>query len=357
MVSPTLAAAWRDDVVRMSAAATALLSESTGPAAQAGAPAASVPAVRAAAARPRLPVSPGVLRVFQLDAERIDTEVFRILWEHLASACSAFGDAAYFGWKEELALGLRLVLFKLGVWDANQSYGEALQNVVYRNERAARAAGFGAVLTAFRSTRPTRLQLLAKLALSVLLPYAFAKAQRRAADDAWESRPEGDAWRRLAVVLRRLETAVEVMRLVNFAQFLAFGRFRSLSDALLGLRLVYGRQRMAKVVNLSYLLQQLQYTALFSMLAVVLPMLNLGRLWSLAGSFRAQPETATAALGGGDRCPICASPSMAHPRRGSCGCLFCYYCAASRTADGRSFGCPRCGKAVTGVLPAATVRS
>lgn len=333
---------WRSDVAEAVPLASRLAAQST----QAGAM--------------RTGIAPAVLRVFQMDASRIDVEVARILSEHVASACSAFGDSLYFAWHDELSLVLQLVLFKLGIWDSNQSFGDSLQNVVYRNERAAKSNGLENVLTAFRLTRPTRGQLVAKLALSILLPYVVSRVQKRASDESWAALPATSWRRRLLLLLTYGETCTQVLAVANTLLFLALGKHRSIVDWAVGLRLVYGRQRMAKVVNLSYLLQQLRFNALFSMMSVVLPLLNLGRLWSLVGSFRGQPDGGAALLGGSNRCPVCAADTIALPRRGTCGCTFCYYCIASRL-DGNSFSCPRCGQGVStmvvpAVLPAGVVR-
>ena len=74
-------------------------------------------------------------RVGQLDAELLDEELLELLKSQVGEALKYFGSHLRDEWSSEILLGLRLVLFKLSIWDHDASYGAVLQNLRYVDAR------------------------------------------------------------------------------------------------------------------------------------------------------------------------------------------------------------------------------
>ena len=253
---------------------------------------------------------------------------------------------------------------------AAQSFGHRLCNVEYRDERKAESLGIAAsVLRSLPETRPTPTKLLLHAVLLIILPYLHRRLQRRATLEQWEFAEDPRSWkRRLAMWLNRAETFVTLLSTINFVVFLWDGRYVTAVDRLLGLRLVQGSQRMSRTVNVEFMNQQIFWSALFSFMSFVLPLLNLGKWWSAAWRqgadrrrhsgegdddlpLRDPPAFVQRQLAAHTACPLCSVSPMAQPRPASpCGHVCCYYCIAERTVNGGRFACPRCGQDVTGVM-------
>lgn len=75
-------------------------------------------------------------RVGQIDAELLDEELLELLKGQVGEALKYFGSHLRDDWSEEILLAMRLVLFKLSIWDHGASYGAALQNLKYTDARS-----------------------------------------------------------------------------------------------------------------------------------------------------------------------------------------------------------------------------
>ena len=294
-------------------------------------------------------IKPSVLRVFQLDGMALEREASSMLRTGLTSALSFMGHSITYRYEEEINLALTLVLFKLGMWDGNQFYGDRLQNVVYRDETKAKELGLENVLLATPKTLPSAKQKLLKLLFSVLIPYFLNKVQKKALEEDWASMPEDSLKHKAVVLVKACDYFTSFADFVNLLWFLRDGQYRCVADRVIGLRLVHGRQRMARVVNLAFLTQHIFYNTVFSFMSYILPLLKLGRIWRILKGFRGTAHSEGLIGGGGvssssrDRCTLCGSEPMTLPRRTSCRHGVCYYCASSRTVGGSTFSCPDCG--------------
>lgn len=317
-----------------------------------------------------------VLRTFQLDALQCESELTAILTNMLNNILSVGPlEMIRFRNQEELSLGLQLVLYKFAVWDRDQSVWDRLQNLVYRNERALEAhysshvggstAGPLAVVASQRFA-PTRLQKTIHLVLSVIIPYLYKKLVHKSLEENWGADEEAGAtnhsWKWYAVrLLKWSSTLWNGLSLLHTLTFFVEGKYRSVVDRLVGMRLVYGDQKMRRLVNLMYLNQHVSWQSWSSFLNVLLPLLQVGKWWqsvtSLSGSFFTS-VTSSGATGGVEGlregyCCACKEVAVLG-RRSNCGHLYCHYCIAQRlepTTQGeeerRTFPCYRCGAVVT----------
>jgi len=206
--------------------------------------------------------------------------------------------------------------------------------------------------------------------------------------EGWGGFPESDWHRRVYVLFRRLEHMYQACNILNFLCFLRWGRYRTLLERVLLLRLVYVRSRVARQVSFEFMNQQLAWQSLSEFMLFLLPLINFaaigrGALWAgrLVGLVAPAPKRRAMAAGEVEGrvidvadalalgCPYCSlkpacQPTVAHP----CGHIFCYYCLSSnRLAEAQlsssssgqhgsgplrairaEYSCPACQQAITG---------
>ncbi len=310
-----------------------------------------------------LAIRPALQRVVQLDGELLESEFSRILVTQVDNCVDALTVSdqplsplrAAQSWRDEFWLALSAVLYKWTMWDRGQLAGDRLLNIIYRDEAATSNVNLASTLQLSSENMLPNSKKLVHAALFVILPYLFRKLQRRSSERQWEFSEPGSLQRRMSTVLDWSEKIFKVLVAVNFVLFLWKGDYRSPLDRLLRFRLVQDSQRMNRVVNMEYLNQQLLWTAIFGFLNFLLPLMNMGRLWSTVSS-RVRRESHAPTDDRLVSCSQCGIQPVTQPRLSTpCRHVYCYYCIAQRTI-GADFRCARCAGTITGfVLP--TVRS
>lgn len=193
-----------------------------------------------------------------------------------------------------------------------------------------------------------------------------------------------------------ISTAHSIATLVSFLVFLTNGRYRTLTDRILRMRLVPPSRQVSREVSFEYLNRQLVWHAFTEFLLFLLPLVGIGR-WRRWLSRAWQRTVAavrdTSGDDGADRekqgeyaflpertCPICyqernpvatseadvlaasgsggvigsAQTDVANPYETvPCGCLYCFVCIAQKLEldDGDGWTCLRCGESVTQCRP------
>ncbi|GAA5922922.1 pex2/pex10/pex12 family protein [Sporobolomyces koalae] len=263
---------------------------------------ASVPAIRNSLGRfPSAPLR--ISRVAQLDASLLDHELEGILHAPVKSALEGVSTPGRTSWEPEVLALLRLAVLKMSLWDTASSYGSSLQNLRYRNEGKHSRQGLQS--TAVDSSL-TRTQKLLYTALFVLPPYLHVRLQDTMLASSWSDEPLPRSWgslvdvRRLFVPRpRRQEELIQwkrewkrslwelmgvgeklgaVAALANFLVFLYNGRYRTLVDRVLKMRLVYAQRSASPNVSFEYLNRQLVWEAFTEFLLFLLPLIKLRRL-------------------------------------------------------------------------------
>ncbi|KAI4144355.1 MAG: hypothetical protein L6R39_004211 [Caloplaca ligustica] len=339
-------------------------------------------------------------RVGQVDAELLDEELLELLTNQFGEAVKYFRPHLRDDWSSEILFGLRAVLFKLSIWDHNASYGAALQNLTYTDARHA-----GPVARA-----PTRWQKGCHGLLSVGGRYGWEKwntwlADREGTDDgvsvvnAPKTRTDLSKPTANVRILSRLSSLIaavhSVAALSSFLLFLVNGRYRTLLDRILRLRLTTPSDHLSRQVSFEYLNRQLVWHAFTEFLLFLLPLVGisrwrrwLARAWRKAkamvrsgseeedmeqkGELSFLPER-TCAICYQDQNPTATSENEVLAASGAsggiigsaqtdvtnayemipCGCVYCFVCAISRleAADGEGCVCLRCGVLVKECKP------
>ncbi|CCM04786.1 uncharacterized protein FIBRA_06979 [Fibroporia radiculosa] len=210
--------------------------------------------------------TPRVTRVGQLDAELLDQELVQLLKEPLVKAISLLNSAWKARFEPELVLLIQLILYKFSVWDIGASYGAKLQGLKYAGPR-------------FAHTRTTVSELsyrtlFAHGTATLLVPYFYTRLRAHALSHAWPDAPSSDTRRKAWELLSRLESLHGLLALSNFVVFLWNGRYRTVIDRLLGLRLVSARRMARRDVSYEFMNRQMVWHAFTEFLLFLLPLIN-----------------------------------------------------------------------------------
>ncbi|KAI9480439.1 MAG: Pex12 amino terminal region-domain-containing protein [Benjaminiella poitrasii] len=198
-----------------------------------------------------------VMRVSQLDSDILDIELVDILKEQLWSALSLFKPVIKEKFEPELLGLLNLVLFKLSIYDSSATYGAQLQNLKYRNEWQ----HGGAFESIARDAPLTKGQKIAYGVLTVGGQYVWTRLNRYVTAKGWGELDESDYRYRLYRLLQTGEKYWKAVSLINFLVFLWNGKYRTLIDRILAMRLVYSKKSMNRQVSFEFLNRQMVWHA------------------------------------------------------------------------------------------------
>ncbi|KAI8626660.1 Pex12 amino terminal region-domain-containing protein [Xylariaceae sp. FL1651] len=322
-------------------------------------------------------------RVGQVDAELLDEDLVQQLRDQVGEALKYIGTNIRDDWSAEILLALRAILFKLTVWDHDATYGAALQNLKYTDARRD-----GPVLTP-----PSRWQKSLYGLVTVAGKYGWTKWENWLLDrDNGYDQPS-PLVQRLSNLTTRITTVHSIAAFISFLVFLLHGRYRTILDRVLRMRLAPPTSQVNREVSFEYLNRQLVWHAFTEFLLFVLPLvgINRWRRW-LSRTWRKTKELIS--VGGeddaGDKkgefaflpertCAICyhdqnsavsetevlaaaassgvvgsAQTDITNPYETiPCGCNYCFVCLATRLEreEGEGWTCLRCGELVKECKP------
>ncbi|KAK4105667.1 hypothetical protein N658DRAFT_492151 [Parathielavia hyrcaniae] len=332
-------------------------------------------------------------RVGQVDAELLDEELVELLRGQVGDAlkyvgggggggAGSGGNSMLHDWEAEISLALRAVLFKLTVWDHDATYGAALQNLRYTD---ARRDGTALV-------PPSRWQKSLYGLVTVGGRYFWAKWEDwlLEQDDGFEGPSPGV--KRLSRWTSTLSTMHAAAACASFLVFLLHGRYRTLLDRVLRMRLAPPTSQVSREVSFEYLNRQLVWHAFTEFLLFVLPLvgINRWRRW-LARTWRRTKKIMSTGTEGAEQekkgeysflpertCAICyqdqnsaksendlmaaastgvvgsAQTDITNPYEAiPCGCTYCFVCLATRIEreEGEGWPCLRCGELIKECKP------
>jgi peroxin-2 len=282
----------------------------------------------------------------------------------------------------EILLALRALLFKLTVWDQNASYGASLQGLRFTDARVGGPS----------SPLPSKWQKAFYGIFTVFGRYGWTKWESYLADQEGGYEPPPPLIKRLSHLTSTLTTVHGIVGLASFLTFLVNGRYRTILDRFLRLRLVPSSTLTGRDISFEYLNRQLVWHAFTEFLLFILPIVGisrwrriLGRSWKRLstylrdlfgiktdssvlkkdGEFKFLPERTCAicysdqnpVIGLGGEGDIAAATSgggvvgssqtdITNPYEAiPCGCVYCFVCLAERleAEEGEGWTCLRCG--------------
>lgn len=321
-------------------------------------------------------------RVGQVDAELLDEELLNLLQGQVGEAIKYFGGHLQDDWSQEILLALRASLFKLSVWDHDVSYGASLQNLKFIDARKG-----------VRSlTKPSTAQKSLYGLITVFGRYGWSKWEDWLIEQEGGYNEPSANVRTLSRITSRLSTLHSIAAFTSFIVFLINGRYRTLTDRLLRLRLVSPMSQISREVSFEYLNRQLVWHAFTEFLLFLLPLVGIGRwrrwlsrAWKRTkATVRAKEEGEIVGVKTGplsflpeSTCAICyqdqspastseaeilganisagggvigsASTDIVNPYETKpCGCIYCFVCLAQKIEAEEDSGwpCLRCGEVV-----------
>jgi peroxin-2 len=324
-------------------------------------------------------------RVGQVDAELLDEELLSLLRGQVGEGLKYFGAHLQDEWSQEILLALRAILFKLSLWDNNASYGASLQNLRYADARQ----------PINLQSKPSTLQKSLYGIFTVLGRYTWDKWETYLVDQEGGYTTPSPLIQRLSRLTSLISTTHSIAAFASFLIFLINGRYRTLTDRLLRLRLVSPSNQISREVSFEYLNRQLVWHAFTEFLLFLLPLVGisrwrrfLSRAWKRTKSMmnsdsspdEPTPKTGPLSFLPERTCAICYSdlnPSsttetellgantsaigitgnvqtdIVNPYQTPCGCIYCFVCLATKIEgeEGQGWTCLRCGETVYNCRP------
>ncbi|KAK5075138.1 peroxisome assembly protein (Peroxin-2) [Lithohypha guttulata] len=332
------------------------------------------------------------VRVGQVDAELLDEELLTLLKSQIADALKYFNPHLQDDYAHETLLVLRAILFKLSIWDNDASYGASLQGLRYTDARKITSTGTLA--------KPSRAQKSLHGLITVLGRYAWDKYNDYLVEAESSYTGPSPLVQRLSRISSQLSTIHNIAAFTSFLVFLINGRYRTLVDRLLRLRLVTPNSQTHREVSFEYLNRQLVWHAFTEFLLFLLPLVGitrwrrmLSRAWrKFKTSVTSDPdsphdhaekekhgplaflpertcaicyaeqnpgttseaEVLGANVGAGGGIIGSVQTDIVNPYETMpCACIYCYVCLATKIEgeEGSGWSCLRCGETVTRCRP------
>ncbi|ANB15111.1 peroxisomal biogenesis factor 2 [Sugiyamaella lignohabitans] len=336
-------------------------------------------------------------RVGQLDANILDSELLDLLKSQLYSSFKYFHPEIKDKYEPELLLLLKLLLFKVTIWDHSATYGSKLQNLKLVDSRS----------TIGRIIPMSKTQKLSYGLLIVGGSYFWNKLEdylARTSSGDYEFEENEDYYydshvgnyvshsgdivgtnsisrrrkfnilvaKKLRVLADGLSTLWAFSSLANFILFLYSGRYSTLILRLLRIRYVPGSRSLTRQVNFEFQNRQLVWNALTEFLLFVLPLVNMRQVKrkttrAFTSVFGGTKSSSSPNSNEGElaflpekTCPICykstsaesttsaVSTDVTNPYHGECGHLYCYVCLTTALAEDpeEGFQCLRCNSTI-----------
>jgi peroxin-2 len=213
-------------------------------------------------------------RVGQVDAELLDEELLELLKAQVGEGLKYYGTHLQTDFSAEILLVLRALLFKLTMWDHNASYGASLQGLRYTDARGMAGNKPQSLLSA---PTPKTWQKAVYGAVTVFGRYAWTKWEGYLIDQEGGYDTPSASIRRLSEVTNTLSNIHNVASLTSFLAFLLTGRYRTLLDRILRLRLVPSGAQATRELSFEYLNRQLVWHAFTEFLLFLLPLVGVSR--------------------------------------------------------------------------------
>ncbi|EIW70622.1 hypothetical protein TREMEDRAFT_68135 [Tremella mesenterica DSM 1558] len=200
-------------------------------------------------------------RVSQIDSDELDEGLVSMLGERVHQGLNNFKSIQDWDLKPEIALVLKLVIFRYGIFSDFTSPGSKLQNL--------RLAS-----SCTRTGKPTKRTLLLYLLLHppIFPTYLLTRLRQYALSKRWPDRPSDDWRRRAWRMLVRVENIARAWELLGWGMFLWDGRYPSLLMRILGLRLVPSSPHVTRLVSYEFMNRQLVWGALTEFLMFSVPL-------------------------------------------------------------------------------------
>ncbi|ORX60839.1 hypothetical protein BCR36DRAFT_401152 [Piromyces finnis] len=301
-----------------------------------------------------------IMRSCQLDSIIIDKEIYAILKELFLKIFEVYKPSLKDKYQAEIKLFIKLIIYRFSILENKPTYGCKLQNLKYRNEYSHlnRYSMYNA------SSNLSKEQKILYFVLKILTPYLYEKLNDYITINGWGEYSNKNPKKKFWKLLQSFEKMYQLSSLINFYAFLYNGKYTSVVDRLLKIRLVYDNENLNRIISNDYLSFQLAWSVLTNFLLFILPFINIKGMKNYfkgllnikkINKYKDLPK---------DQCAICkenkgddASCPVHIPYITNCGHIFCYYCIKSEMINSSGnekksmYICPRCSTIVSDIEP------
>lgn len=210
----------------------------------------------------------------QLDSSHLDDEALSLIKQQTVKALSYFDYFANIPLKygDVIDAFSRFLLWFFSIRVNSPTPGMNLQNLRYRNENVfSNYPHLAGVTTLPNFDQPSRTQRMGLLLFDILFPLIWNRLKDYAIDKGWANSEEHEnKW----YLLELIDKAFRISSLLNYITFLYDGRYRSMVERILQLRLVYQKAEGIRNVSFDFINQQLLFEGITDTLMVILPLLD-----------------------------------------------------------------------------------
>jgi len=302
-----------------------------------------------------------IMRSCQLDSIIIDKEIFSVLKELFLKIFEVYKPSFRDKYQSEIKFFINLLIYRFSVLESKPTYGCKLQNLKYRNEffHSSKKSMFNG------NSDLSKEQKLMYFVLKVLSPYLYEKLNDYMTNNGWSEYSNKNPKKKFWKLFQSLEKIYKLSSLLNFYSFLYNGKYTSIIDRLLKIRLVYDNENSNRIISNDYLSFQLVWFVLTNFLLFILPFLNIKGIKNYfkgllnmkkINKYRDLPF---------NQCAICKENNndvdalypIHIPYITNCGHIYCYYCIKSEMINSTGnekksmYMCPRCSAIVKDIEP------
>lgn len=140
-------------------------------------------------------------------------------------------------------------------------------------------------------------QLVLYPIITILLPYVYAKGRVYMGEHHFDQAPRESAEFVVYSLSQHWQRVWNLVSLVNFGLFLWNGKYRTLTDRMLGMRLTYANRALHRNVSFEFLNRQLVWNAFTEFLLFLLPFIKPQKLLRRAAQIPTHPAVLGAVYG------------------------------------------------------------
>ena len=214
-----------------------------------------------------------VSRVAQLDSDMLNEEIIKLMREQIEKITTVLGNQASLllsSYRSEVDLFIRIILWWFTLRLNQPSPGDSLQNLRYRNEHKFNLPRLKSLLT-LPNDFPTKYQRFFHLILQVFLPWTWYRLREYAIEERWSENEDTEhRWS----VIEAMDRAYRLAFLANFLFFLFDGKYKSLTERILKMRLVPARNESIRAVSFDLINQQLLFEGFTEIILCILPLID-----------------------------------------------------------------------------------
>nr|XP_018917498.1 PREDICTED: peroxisome biogenesis factor 2-like [Bemisia tabaci] len=253
-------------------------------------------------------------RVTSWDAFLLDEELLNILKSQVQAALKYFPPWIVDRLETKTNIILNLIIWKMSVLQSQSTFGQQMLSLKYSQGTFSTHKGYALLI----------LQML---------------------NDFWRLKIEriSNHFPHVKQFVHWVDVTMDVLRLTNFLVFLRNGDYPTLTNRLLGLKIV-SVARSPRMIGYNYMTRELLWHGFIEMLGFALPLINYQYFRKKLLQVISKPSTSTresASFSTRSKCAFCNETPIL-PVHINCSHIFCYYCLESNRMIDMKYECPVC---------------